>query len=380
MAPSEENTIKSPRRTLTLLRLSQPHLAPQGMDPPAEQGTRRKPGRPTGKEKVSNSPKTLTGAGTSRKDHGINKDCGKQNPVSTNSDNQPLCNMIPATSKRKKADFQNPSTHAGGLALLWKQEINLEVLDANPNLFDTCIELEDAPWFITGDFNDLLSNDEKEGGPQRPEGSFSDMRIFFAEGDIFDLQHSGDSLSWRGQRGEHFVCCRLDRAAANTSWAENFPIASCVYLAYEGSNHKPLISIFEPGKNRRPCIFRYDRRLKDNIEVTNLIRSAWAEATSQPISEHIKLVWGVISRWNKEQQVNSRLMIDRKRRELEEAQSSRENNIQFIHQITKELNKAEEAYWRQRSRLLWLQLGDRNSGFFPRSHKEPEESQCICSN
>lgn len=189
---------------------------------------------------------------------------------------------------------------AGGLALFWKQKINLEVLDATPNLMDTCIDLEgkrfyasfvygdcdiykrkllwnhlvnlaesrDSPWFITGDFNDLLSSDEKLGGPQRPEGSFSDMRTFFAEGDLFDIQHTGDSLSWRGQRGEHFVRCRLDRAAANTRWAERFPTATCRYLAYEGSDHKPLITVFEPGKKKRKSMFRYDRRLKDNSEVS----------------------------------------------------------------------------------------------------------------
>lgn len=153
-------------------------------------------------------------------------------------------------------DLVPPTGHgAGGLALYWKQEIKLEVLEANANLIDTEIEVEgkrffasfinedtdhhqcrklweylislsddrNASWFITGDFNDLLSNEEKTGGTTRPEGSFSDMRTFYAEGDLFDLQHSGDPLSCRGQRGDHLVRCRLDRAAANSNWAEQFP-------------------------------------------------------------------------------------------------------------------------------------------------------------
>ncbi|KAF8049190.1 hypothetical protein N665_2278s0003 [Sinapis alba] len=115
-------------------------------------------------------------------------------------------------------DLVPPTGHgAGGLALFWKAEINLEVLDANANMFDTCIEFEgkhffasfvhgdcdkkkrqllwnhlvmlaeerNAPWFITGDFNDLISNNEKDGGPERPESSFYDLRTFFAEGDLF---------------------------------------------------------------------------------------------------------------------------------------------------------------------------------------------------
>ncbi|KAF8102830.1 hypothetical protein N665_0193s0013 [Sinapis alba] len=160
----------------------------------------------------------------------------------------------------------SPTGHgAGGLTLLWNQSVNLEVLSSTSNLIDTVIvyegkkiyasftygdtnkpvrrafwdhlitlnEARDEPWFVTGDFNDLISNDEKEGGPIRPESSFTDLRTFLTEGDLFDLQHSGDFLSWRGQRGDHLVRCRLDRATANTSWAETFPTARCQYLNFE---------------------------------------------------------------------------------------------------------------------------------------------------
>ena len=68
----------------------------------------------------------------------------------------------------------------------------------------------DAAWFVTKDFNDLLNSNEKVGGLDRPEGSFSDLRTFFSEGDLYDLRHSRDLLSWRRQHGENFVRCRLD--------------------------------------------------------------------------------------------------------------------------------------------------------------------------
>ena len=143
-----------------------------------------------------------------------------------------------------------PTGHgAGGLALFWNQKVNLTVLYSNANVMEAKIEFQgrifyssfvygctdreqrkglwnqllvsaedrDAPWFLTGDLNDLLTSDEKVGGPDRPEGSFSDLRTFFSEGDLYDLHHSGDPLSWRGQRGTHFVRCRLDRAAANSA-------------------------------------------------------------------------------------------------------------------------------------------------------------------
>lgn len=82
---------------------------------------------------------------------------------------------------------------------------------------------------------------------------------------------------------------------------------------------------------------------------------------------------GVISQWNKERQTNSRLLIDQKKGELEELQTCPDNDITLITKTTEELKKAyrdEEAYWRQRSRLLWLRLGDRNSGVFHAASKK----------
>ena len=159
---------------------------------------------------------------------------------------------------------------ASGLALFRKYEINLQILNSSVNCIDKCIEFEgkklfasfiyadtgipkrrslwecliecnaerDAPWFITGDFNDLLNNTEKVRGPVRPEGSFADMRTFYSEGNLYDLQHYGDCLSWCGKRGDYLVRCRLDRTASNMHWTELFPNARSQYLTYEGSDHK----------------------------------------------------------------------------------------------------------------------------------------------
>lgn len=79
----------------------------------------------------------------------------------------------------------------------------------------------------------------------------------------------------------------LDRAIANTAWSDLFPTASCLYLAYEGSNHKPFLSVFEKGKRRPRGLFRYYRRLNDNEEVKKLIKETWQAAASSSIVDRI---------------------------------------------------------------------------------------------
>ena len=96
------------------------------------------------------------------------------------------------------------SSGSGGLALLWKNDIDVNILTSNPNFIDTIISFKgtsfngtfvygapdwtkrqevwdsladisasrNAAWFLTGDFNEITDNSEKAGGRERPESSF----------------------------------------------------------------------------------------------------------------------------------------------------------------------------------------------------------------
>ena len=218
------------------------------------------------------------------------------------------------------------------------------------------------------------------GGPDRPEGSFSDLRTFFSEGDLYDLHHSGDPLSWRGKRGTHLVRCRLDRVVANSSWAENYPTARCQYLEYEGSDHKPLMSFLDPMIMKWRSLFRYDRRLNENEEAKKLIRETWAAASESLVLEKLATTRRAISEWNRLQQHNSGTLIDQLKHQLEEALTSPMDDTVLIKGINDKLGEAylaEEAFWKQLSRLLWLQLGDRNTGFFHATTKNRKRANAF---
>ena len=144
---------------------------------------------------------------------------------------------------------------SGGLFLTWKPDIKLEVLKSSKNFIDTTITHKGVifhatfvygepdntkrqsvweemtklqinqgePWLLTGDFNEIIDNNEKCGEPDRAEGTFCAFRTFLSHNDLFDLKHSGSYLSWRGKRHSHLVQCRLDRWISNSEWIELFP-------------------------------------------------------------------------------------------------------------------------------------------------------------
>lgn len=169
---------------------------------------------------------------------------------------------------------------SGGLALLWRNEINLTVLNSSPNFTDTrviyknnsfyltliygsprqknkAVFLEgisklgqgrDSAWALTGDFNDILENSEKDGGPTRCEGLFIPFKSFVSENGLWDVKHTGNQLSWRSRRHTHDIQERLDRTLANVAWAELFPASCCMYLRFEGSDHRPLMTFLDTSK------------------------------------------------------------------------------------------------------------------------------------
>lgn len=93
----------------------------------------------------------------------------------------------------------------------------------------------------------------------------------------------------------------------------------------------------------------------------------WSEDERLNIHRRLISVRRALIQWNKDQQRNSQLEIEKKKNELEKVMVSPIHDELLLRKITGELNVAylaEEAYWKQRSRQHWLQLGDRNTGYF----------------
>lgn len=288
---------------------------------------------------------------------------------------------------------------SGGLSLFWRDSVNLDVLKSSPNIIDVEIKLKgsasfvsfiygapemenraafwdsvsqlgrgsDIPWLLTGDFNDILCNEEKAGGPARWEGSFTSFRSFVSQNGLWDLKHSGNHLSWRGTRYTHFIRSRLDRAMANCGWAEAFPMGRSKYLRFEGSDHRPLLTFFNDSRTRKKGLFRFNRTLTENPEVTDLVEGVWNLDPLRSVVSKLNACRQSIIQWTKERNRKSNILISESQATLDELLSAASPDLPRIEAVTKTLNDAyreEEAFWRQRSRIQWLKNGDRNTGFF----------------
>ena len=114
------------------------------------------------------------------------------------------------------------------------------------------LELDSMLWLCVGDYNEILSSEEKQGGLPRPPKQMEDFRQALLHCGLNNLGFIGIIFTWRnGRPGRAFVQERLDRACANTEWREIYPFARVHHLHVAYSDHEPILIILQHRKSHR---------------------------------------------------------------------------------------------------------------------------------
>lgn len=121
---------------------------------------------------------------------------------------------------------------SGGLAIFWKDTVDITFLFVGKNIIDmkvlvaskswflTCVygdpitnlrsivwdliasfgKIRSAAWCLIGDFNAILSNEEKLGGCVRDLNTFHPFQALLADCDMSEMGSSGNGFTWGGWR------------------------------------------------------------------------------------------------------------------------------------------------------------------------------------
>lgn len=229
------------------------------------------------------------------------------------------------------------------------------------------------PWSIIGDFNEILNNDEKLGGPRRSESSFKPFAEMLSSCQMEELSSKGNRFIWAGKRWKKYIPCCLDRCFGNRAWRASFPNSNQTFVEKRGSEHRPVWVNLRANPAVQRGQFRFDRRLLHHPDALKEIVSSWKNNKGGvSVSLKIRRCRKVMSIWKRKKRVNAQDKIKSLQERLEWFQSKPYSCWFVIQNIKKELMQAykeEEMFWRQKSRDKWLKLGDRNSKFFHLSVK-----------
>lgn len=129
-------------------------------------------------------------------------------------------------------------------------------------------------------------------------------------------------LSWFGRRGNNIIRCRLDRSMGNEDWYDMFSHTNVEYLHFMGSDHRPIMTHFLSKKMFGTKKFRFDKCWLTKPNFKHIIREGWSKVhnTKDPtLGNRIANCRTRISRWRKQDQLNSSEVIEKLKASLEEA-------------------------------------------------------------
>ncbi|PHU00224.1 hypothetical protein BC332_30011 [Capsicum chinense] len=97
-----------------------------------------------------------------------------------------------------------------------------------------------SPWAVIGDFNSILSAEEKLGGkPHKLSKSIPFMECLY-DFSLTDIGYTGSSFTWCNERKEQSIIWkRLDRMVCNNSWNDSVSHCNVHHLPRVGSDHCP---------------------------------------------------------------------------------------------------------------------------------------------
>ncbi|XP_060959279.1 uncharacterized protein LOC133030522 [Cannabis sativa] len=292
---------------------------------------------------------------------------------------------------------------AGGFCFLWNRDINLQVKWVGDDIFqaivhdhqslspwnifaaygtpyshlkeefwgnlDVIIKSCDEPWVLIGDLNCISDPMEKLGGRRTRGTDYRWLNEFLFSNGGIDLRYKGGNFTWHNNRfSGGLVRERLDWAIGSPEWVVTFPDAGVLNFPITVSDHAPILldtvmyrkkefipfRFYEAWTSHKSCEEVVNRvwhhsdpgvtHLIRNVDNTKRSLQAWKNNALEDCEESIRKLESKL-RWLQNQDINDL-------RCKEEAET---------HELLKIAWSQQESQWCQRSREIWLKLGDRSS-------------------
>ncbi|XP_023914218.1 uncharacterized protein LOC112025766 [Quercus suber] len=239
-----------------------------------------------------------------------------------------------------------------------------------------------------GDFNEILSNSEKQGGTIRSQQQMDGFRKVVDYCAFQDLGYCGSDFTWRNmQDGENRIYLRLDRALANLEWLGKFGGMKAYHVVDSTFDHCALlISDSTTQCQPRAKRFHFEALWTKNAECKTIIENSWGMdsdlSTSEGVMSNLSGCAVELTKWSSKVFGQISKKIQEKRNALntltlQDNDGSLSTEINCLRQEINDLLDDEEIYWGQRAKAHWLKEDDKNTSFFHAQASERRKQNTI---
>ncbi|KAL0427273.1 UNVERIFIED_CONTAM: hypothetical protein Slati_2902100 [Sesamum latifolium] len=281
---------------------------------------------------------------------------------------------------------------SGSLMLLWRKDLNVALQSFSSHHIDvTVAETGKDGWRFTGDFNEILTQEEKQRQLARPAWQMEGFRQSLEECQLIDMGSEGERFTWSNHREHpHTVQAHLDRACCTTDWMELFPQAIVQNLTIGGSDHCILQINLDAKDNqckpRRAKQFRFEAAWLRDASCEEAIRIGWTSlgTKGEALTIHSRINHARINllQWEKHEFGHIRSRVCRLEEGIQEIRkgcltAAAKTRMEELKSELVENLAREEMMWKQRSKAEWLREGDKNTAFFHARASERRKKNTI---
>jgi hypothetical protein len=292
---------------------------------------------------------------------------------------------------------------SGGLSVLWRDTIKCRVLNYSRNFINLVVEegeegewrltcyygypergrrvqawdllrelrdMSELPWCVIGDFNDLLSQEDKRGIHPHPNWLCSGFRTAVSDCDLTDIHLEGYPFTWIKSRGRATVIEeRLDRAMATSTWLMMYPEVKLQNLLASHSDHSPILLQNSPVvRIQSNYMFRFENMWLKEEDVEEVVEDGWGRDRGVIVTDRTSRCADKLKRWGRRKRMKFKQEVQECSDELERLRGSQNvsesRRYQEVQEHHARLLIQEETYWKQRAKMHWLKEGDLNTKIF----------------
>lgn len=233
-----------------------------------------------------------------------------------------------------------------------------------------------------GDFNEVLSREEKFGANEREQWHMTIFQDVVADCGFTDLGYSGLPYTYDNkQDGFRNVKVRLDRALGDGRFLDVLGDTSVKHVQLVKSDYcavlvevrPPTVERAEERRRRTARPFRCEDMWFRHEGYKEKVQQVWDPGPVVPdlalVCSSLRAMQGSLKTWEREVFGVVRKQVKETREEIEKKRSQTLHRSPSAHErrlvdnLSKLLAREKAMEW-QRSRVMWLHEGDRNTNFF----------------